>query len=252
MRFIMKTRHLLAALFVLLAAINGISYSADESQVGATTSSDTEAIHKGTVISSFDEGGYTYIKYQDSKSVSWVAVLQVPVKVNDIVEFPDNQPLLNYQSRTLKEPFAKIIFASDIKISEQESPIINTSDEAKSDKGNISTPGEVPADNPIIKVTEEVKEEKPTVPKDEAKKSDIHRGKVISSMNTIGYSYIEYEEDGVVSWVAVAETPVTVGDIIEFPDTPVLTNFGSKTLKRTFDRLHMASELRIVPKKSDL
>ena len=250
MKFGIKTRHTLAALFVLLAVFNSVSYSAGASPVESTTPSDTEAVHKGTVLSSFDEDGYTYIKYQDRNAVSWVAVLQVPVKEKDVIEFPDTQPLLNYQSRTLKEPFEKIIFASDIKISEQDKPAPTTSEESTSDKADISTQGEIPADKPVSTVTEEVKAEKPADPKDEVKKSDIHIGKVISSMNTIGYSYIEYEEDGVVSWVAVAETPVNAGDVIEFPDTPILKKFGSKSLKKTFERLYMASELRILPKKS--
>jgi hypothetical protein len=100
-------------------------------------------------------------------------------------------------------------------------------------------------------VTEEGKTEKQTTPKTEGKKSDIHRGEVISTINTSGYTYIEYAEDGVVSWVAVQETPVKTGDIIEFPDSQMMKNFGSKSLKKNFDRLYMASQLRIVPKDND-
>ncbi len=72
-----------------------------------------------------------------------------------------------------------------------------------------------------------------------------HKGKVVSTMNAAGYTYIEVEEKGKKLWIAVIETKVKPGDEVEFPDSPPLENFQSKTLNRTFDKIILSPALRI-------
>ena len=72
-----------------------------------------------------------------------------------------------------------------------------------------------------------------------------HKGKVISTMDAAGYTYVEVEEKGQKLWVAVMQTKVKIGDTVEFPDSPPMVNFQSKSLKRTFDKIIFAPGLRI-------
>jgi hypothetical protein len=72
-----------------------------------------------------------------------------------------------------------------------------------------------------------------------------HKGKVVSTMDAAGYTYVEVEEKGQKIWVAVMQTKVKVGDTVEFPDSPPMVNFQSKSLKRTFDKIIFAPGLRI-------
>ncbi len=72
-----------------------------------------------------------------------------------------------------------------------------------------------------------------------------HKGKVVSTMDAAGYTYVEVEEKGQKLWVAVMQTKVKVGDTVEFPDSPPMVNFQSKSLKRTFDKIIFAPGLRI-------
>ena len=72
-----------------------------------------------------------------------------------------------------------------------------------------------------------------------------HKGKVVSTMNAAGYTYIEVEEKGKKLWIAVMETKVKPGDEVEFPDSPPLENFQSKTLNRTFDKIILSPAIRI-------
>lgn len=72
-----------------------------------------------------------------------------------------------------------------------------------------------------------------------------HKGKVVQTMDAAGYTYIEVEEKGQKLWVAVMQTKVKVGDVVEFPDSPPMVNFQSKTLKRTFDKIIFAPGLHI-------
>ena len=67
-------------------------------------------------------------------------------------------------------------------------------------------------------------------------------------MNAAGYTYLQVEENGQKLWVAVMETSVKPGDIVEFPDSAPMINFHSKTLNRTFDKIIFAPGLRIAKK----
>ena len=64
-----------------------------------------------------------------------------------------------------------------------------------------------------------------------------HKGKVVSTANAAGYTYIEVEENGKKLWAAVIQTKVKQGDMVEFPDSPPMENFHSKSLNRTFERI---------------
>lgn len=75
-----------------------------------------------------------------------------------------------------------------------------------------------------------------------------HKGKVVETMNAAGYTYVQVEENGQKIWVAVMETKVKNGDIVEFPDSPPMINFQSKSLNRVFDKIIFAPGLRIASK----
>src|SRR6266568_5829491 len=92
--------------------------AADEPPVASLSDTNAKAIHKVTVISTFDEDGYTYANFEENQVTSWVAVLQTPLKAGDAIEFPDSQPIINFQSKTLNKPFDKIIFAAGLTVSE--------------------------------------------------------------------------------------------------------------------------------------
>ena len=73
-----------------------------------------------------------------------------------------------------------------------------------------------------------------------------HKGKVLETMNAAGYTYVQVDENDQKLWLAVMETKVNVGDTVEFPDSPPMVNFQSKSLKRTFDKIIFAPGLRII------
>lgn len=73
-----------------------------------------------------------------------------------------------------------------------------------------------------------------------------HKGKVVTTMDAAGYTYMEVEENGQKLWVAIMQTPIKVGDVVEFPDSPPMSNFQSKTLNRTFEKIIFAPAVRVV------
>jgi hypothetical protein len=62
-------------------------------------------------------------------------------------------------------------------------------------------------------------------------------GKVVESMDSGGYTYINIENAGKKTWVAVPKTQVKVGQNMSFQPGMVMNNFQSKTLNRTFEAI---------------
>ena len=72
------------------------------------------------------------------------------------------------------------------------------------------------------------------------------KGTVAQTMNSGGYTYVEAADGkGQKSWLALPQMKVAVGDKIEYPDTPPLMNFTSKTLNKTFPEIHFIPGIRI-------
>ena len=73
------------------------------------------------------------------------------------------------------------------------------------------------------------------------------KAKVTQTMNSGGYTYVEAaDEKGTKVWLALPEIKVAVGDSIEYPETPPLANFQSKTLNKTFEKISFIPGIRIV------
>lgn len=62
-------------------------------------------------------------------------------------------------------------------------------------------------------------------------------GKVLQTMNSGGYTYVQIDNKGTKIWVAIAETVITKGETVSFESGAVMENFKSKTLNRTFDKI---------------
>ena len=62
-------------------------------------------------------------------------------------------------------------------------------------------------------------------------------GKVLESMDSGGYTYVNIEKDGKNIWVAVPPSKVVVGQVISFFPGAVMNNFKSKTLDKTFETI---------------
>jgi hypothetical protein len=71
---------------------------------------------KGRVVETMNAAGYTYLRVDENGSSVWLAVMEVPVKVGDVVEFPDSQPMTGFRSKTLNRTFDSILFVPGIRV----------------------------------------------------------------------------------------------------------------------------------------
>ncbi len=69
----------------------------------------------------------------------------------------------------------------------------------------------------------------------------ILNGKIVETMNAAGYTYILLDTGAQKVWAAASETSVAVGQRVSMPAGQVMTNFPSKSLNRTFDKIVFTS-----------
>lgn len=62
-------------------------------------------------------------------------------------------------------------------------------------------------------------------------------GKVLSTLDAPGYTYMELANTEKRFWIAAPTTRVKAGDRVRFDQSMVMKNFNSKTLNRTFDQI---------------
>jgi hypothetical protein len=74
--------------------------------------------------------------------------------------------------------------------------------------------------------------------------SSDNTGRVLSSVNVPGYTYIEVESNGRTVWIAGNPVEVKEGEIIGWDQSTVMKNFYSKTLQRTFDEVIFVAKIR--------
>lgn len=69
---------------------------------------------KGTVVETFDSGGYTYLQIDTGSKKIWAAISQAKVTVGDEISLKGGVVMPNFYSKTLDRTFEEIIFSSGI------------------------------------------------------------------------------------------------------------------------------------------
>ena len=92
----------------------------------------------GKVLQTMDSGGYTYIYIQKKNGEkAWVASPATPVTVGSHMSFKGGMEMVNFESKSLKRKFDKIIFA-DAAVSDtpvKSAPAVSSKDKGKSASG---------------------------------------------------------------------------------------------------------------------
>jgi hypothetical protein len=75
--------------------------------------------------------------------------------------------------------------------------------------------------------------------------AERHRGKVTATMDSGGYTYIEFDENGKKLWAAAPPFKVKVGDLVDMSGGMPMKDFASPTLKRTFDEILFVAAVQV-------
>ncbi len=135
-----------------------IAVSGHEEAAAAHTPQPATADLQGTIVETFDSGGYTYLQIDSNGKKIWAAVSPVKVKVGDEVTLLSGGVMKNFYSRTLDRTFDEIIFSSGIKGREAGGAAATASPHGKKAESNfakaMSAEGISPADQQAVaKVT---------------------------------------------------------------------------------------------------
>lgn len=69
------------------------------------------AVITGKVVETMDSAGYTYVCLEKDGKKTWVAVPQMKVKKGQTMSFKPGMEMVNFESKTLKRKFDKVIFS---------------------------------------------------------------------------------------------------------------------------------------------
>ena len=73
-------------------------------------------------------------------------------------------------------------------------------------------------------------------------------GKVLEVMDASIYTYIQVTSDSGPVWLAASKTKVPKGSTISYPNGAVMSNFTSKSLNRTFDKIIFLDKVKVEKK----
>jgi hypothetical protein len=70
-------------------------------------------------------------------------------------------------------------------------------------------------------------------------------GKVVETMNSGGYTYVQVDDGSKKIWAAAPQFTVAVGDMVVVPEGMPMDHFESKTLGRTFDLIYFVPGVQV-------
>lgn len=171
----------------------------------------------GRVLETMNAGGYTYISLEKEGKKGWVALPVTEVAVGQEITVKAGLEMGLFSSKALHRSFDNIIF----------SPGVVTEDKNRAETATILPAGHQTKPIGMTRMFETTGGE-PQV---------NLSGKVAETMDAGGYTYINLEKNGKQTWAAVPNMKVTVGEEMGLKPGAVMTNFTSKSLKRTFESI---------------
>lgn len=125
----------LATALVLTIAISACSNQDEEKVTAAKAKTETStqvsapsapattpATIEGSVLETFNSGGYTYIKLNQNGEEIWAAISETTVKVGEQISILPGPMMVDFHSRSLDRTFPQIIFSSGLSNGQGGSP----------------------------------------------------------------------------------------------------------------------------------
>ncbi len=165
----------------------------------------------GKVVETFNAGNYTYMNIEKDGQKTWAAIPYTKISVGQEVVVRSGMKMGQFTSKSLNRTFDNIIFSVGLVTDAKE---------------------ELPSGHPPMDGKVQVDKGQPTPAPDI--KAPLS-GKVIETMDSGGYTYVNLENSGKKVWAAVPITKVSVGQELTLQPGQEMTNFNSKSLNRTFE-----------------
>lgn len=198
----------------------------DKAASPAAKASQPAEVLSGKVLQTMNSGGYTYVSIQKKNNDKvWVAVPETAAKVGSQMSFQGGMEMVNFESKSLKRKFDKIVFANGV-VSDAQAK--GTAAEPSKDKAaSPGSKGATAAKDSKISVSKATGPNAATVQEAFAnsaklnKKKVVIRGKVVKvSAQIMGKNWIHIQDGtgsqsaGNHNLVCTSKDMVEVGDVV--------------------------------------
>jgi len=174
---------------------------------------------RGEVLETMDAGTYTYLRLKTSDGEIWAAVLQAPVKKGTQVTIQNPMLMTNFESKTLKRTFDKIVFGSLASGAAAAPP--------GADYGSAHAAAAKPVDVPVGKIAKATGPDAHTVGEVAAQRAQLKgktvvvRGQVVKFLaNIMGKNWVHLRDgtgsaaDGSNDLLVTTKDLAKVGDVV--------------------------------------
>ena len=224
----------------LLAPLAGCSKSADEpaAENAALATPVPAGMIRGTALETMNSGGYTYVFMDTGQDQRWVAALETPVQVGDVVQTDEGMAMTGFTSKTLGRTFNVVYFVSGLQnLSGSSQPPAQAAGEMPPGHPDISSGGQAASAAVDVAAYEEGKD----IAYVYANKSELAgqpitlRGKVVKyNSGILGWNFIHIQDGsgdaGASSndLIVTSKAETAVGDVVVLSGTIVLDkDFGA-------------------------
>ena len=184
----------------------------------------------GKVLETMNSGGYTYICLEKDGKKGWVAVPATEVAVGQQVQVKPGMEMGLFSSKTLNRSFDNIIFSTGL--------VTEANSQTTQGQPGAETAMKLPAGHKAIDKNAKPRGMAALMSGSAGEEATMNlSGKVVETMDSGGYTYINLENNGKQTWAAVPNMKVAVGEEMELQSGAVMTNFASKSLNKTFDSI---------------
>lgn len=219
-------KKLLVSLSCAVALSSAVAVMAMPDKAAAPTAekaAQPPEILSGKILQTMNSGGYTYVNIQKKNGDKvWVAVMETPVKVGAQIAFKGGMEMVNFESKSLKRKFDKIIFSDGV-IADKSSKV----PAAAAKEASPGSKGAVAAKDAKIKVTKASGANATTVQGAYANSSKLNKkkvtikGKVVKvSSQIMGKNWIHIQDGtgtqakGNHNLVCTSKGTANVGDVV--------------------------------------
>ena len=222
----------------LLLAVTGCSKSADEPAVenAALSTPVPPGMVRGEALETMDSGGYTYVFMDTGQDQRWVAALETPVAVGDVIQTDQGMAMNGFTSNTLNRTFNVVYFVSSLQnLSAGSQPMAQASGELPAGHPDVTAGAATAAAVPEIEAFEQGKDIAYVYAnKDDLAGSEITlRGRVVKyNPGILGWNFIHIQDGSGDAAAGDNDLIVTTKSTTEVGETVVLT--GNIVLDKDF------------------
>tara|TARA_R110002167_G_scaffold12233_5_gene52324 strand:+ start:2050 stop:2967 length:918 start_codon:yes stop_codon:yes gene_type:complete len=169
------------------------------------------AANQGKVLQISSEGSYSYAEVEQNGDTFWIAGSKAVLNPGDIVTWGQAQEMKDVHSKVLNRTFDSIYFVTNISTNHARTTISKGPQQAVN-HGNS--------------------------------------GKVISSQNAAGYTYLQVQTHAGERWIAAPQMQAEAGQMVTWAGGSVMHDFTSSSLNKTFAEIIFAGQARVIDEQA--